>query len=184
MIKLLAKLRQYKDGDIAEYLRTEHRQNLIALERALDQRLETTTATVEEVAPAVTPGMDVFYASVTGSFSGTVPISSNYSIYAGSLSGNTYLPVADGDYWIEFSANLDQTGGSASGGAPSTLSCPFISATGNYVFNVDSSTNFITRDIPVLRVKASLLASTGISFTASPAAGCSFTQFYCKITKA
>ena len=78
MIKLLAKLRQYRDGDIAEYLRTEHRQNLIALERALDKRLETTT--VVEAAPAATPGMDVFYASVTGSFSGTVPISSSYSI--------------------------------------------------------------------------------------------------------
>ena len=182
MIKLLAKLRQYKDGDIAEYLRTEHRQNLIALERALDQRLQATTTQNED--PVVTPGMDVFYAAVTGSFSGTVPISTSSSVYAGSLSGNTYLPPSDGDYWIEFSANLNQTGGSASGGAPSTLSCPFISATGNYVFNTDSSANFITRDIAVLRVKASLLASTGVSFTASPAAGCSFTQFYCKITKA
>ena len=180
MIKLLAKLRQYKDGDIAEYLRTEHRQNLIALERALDKRLETTTAQNED--PVVTSGMDVFYASVTGGFSGTVPISSSYSIYSGSLSGNTYLPVADGDYWIEFSANLNQTGGSTSGGAPSTLSCPFISATGNY--NLVAGISFITRDIPVLRVKASLLASTGVNFTASPAAGCSFTQFYCKITKA
>jgi hypothetical protein len=73
MIKLLAKLRQYGGGDIAEYLRTEHRQNLIALENALNVRQTTTETTTLIEVPTVQSGQDVFFANYEPNFSGTVP---------------------------------------------------------------------------------------------------------------
>lgn len=178
MIKLLAKLRQYKDGDIAEYLRTEHRQNLIALEQAFGDN-----ATQQEQSVIVQPGTDVFFASNDSVLSGTIGLS-NSTVFAGNLSSNVYYPPEDGDYWVMMGCLGD------------TLQATVVAAVYSYLRAYTTGLALETYKLdglsvpanhspfPTIMGKITITKSTGIYFTATPEPKTTMSRFFCKITKA
>ena len=182
MIKLLAKLRQYGGGDVAEYLKTEHRQNLLALENALN-KVQAVAGSVSN--QTIESGAEVFRASFQGSFSGTVSLSTN-SIYAGSLVSNVYYPPEDAEYWIEFSCACDHYLSGPSNALTTTLSAVTTGSIGsgsNVTYPV-GGLNAVTQAMPTVVVKASLTVAVGVYFSASVPSGAVASRFYCKITKA
>lgn len=182
MLKLLAKLRQFHGGDPAEYLRTEHRQNLIAIEQALGAKTQETTTDTTTV---VNSGSEVFRASYDAGISGTIPISNN-TLLAGNVIGNTYYPPVDGDYWIEMGCDNFQSGFN---GAANTYNYLRAYTSGlvfelfGYTSTIGSNYHVLSKELTQNQKKITLTKSTGIYFTASVQLG-SMSKFYCKITKA
>jgi hypothetical protein len=116
-LKRLAKLRQYRSGDIAEYLRTEHRQNLLALEDAL--RIEDAAPSSTEI--TIESGALLFSAHISGTFTGIINLSAipSATIF-GTIIGNDYQLPAAGVYLIKYGYHLNFS--NISGVAGSTLS--------------------------------------------------------------
>ena len=176
-IDQLAKLRQFTVGmDPSQFLATEFRQVVRALEQAYVD----------------TNGSTIFYASIPGNTSGTVPIdSSNSKIVndAGRLSGGIFYPAEQGTYFVEAACEMDFYNIVPLGSPTSSYLRAYYSTgslagdTKTTVF--DSSGNFNTYigNFPPLGIFMDLSPSLGVYFTMNPGSSTTLSRFYCKVTK-
>lgn len=107
-LKRLAKLRQFKGGNVADYLQGEHRQNLLAIEDALrlsdDQAKNTSRAQVNDVLWIWTPKTAL--ANVTTSIATNQPIdffntNANSLVNFGIVDIGAFYPQFTGKLLIE-----------------------------------------------------------------------------------
>lgn len=186
-IDQLAKLRQFTVGmDPSQFLATEFRQVIKALEQAyVDTSSGSSKVTIFN-------GSTIFYASIPGNTSGTVPIdSSNSKIVndAGRLSGGIFYPAEQGTYFVEAACEMDFYNIVPLGSPTSSYLRAYYS-TGSLAGDtkttvLDSAGNFNTYigNFPPLGIFMDLSPSLGVYFTMNPGSSTTLSRFYCKVTK-
>lgn len=91
--------------NVQEYLETEHRQNLLAIEASIGVSTNSTESTSTT---SVANGSTVFYLSRSANLIGAVPLdASEYHILSGKVESDVFYPSDAGTYAVEFSCEMD-----------------------------------------------------------------------------
>lgn len=191
--KQLAKLREFRKGmDIEEYLLTEYRQLL----RALQNQYVEVDDSVEAGDIVVNRGASILWGSNQAALSnGVIPIVNGgnvtFDATLGSISANIFFPAVQGMYFIKFGFR-HSSAFTVSGGNPNTTTITALDSTNASIGTADgydyppfSDATKLGVSYPKNGLFYELGPSLGLYFNVSRSGAGSptLTKFYCELTK-